>query len=102
MIVARRNRHGPYVSRNGINANLPGEKTPETITLDEAVGLDRRPCRERRRIRRASQTPSPWRGAGEERRLLRRQRPPPSRETGQLRAPPRHRRKSKKRIEAAE
>jgi DNA topoisomerase-1 len=39
MIVAKTGRYGPYVSHNGINANLPNDKTPETITLDEAVGL---------------------------------------------------------------
>jgi DNA topoisomerase-1 len=39
MIVAKNGRYGPYVSHNGINANLPNDKTPETITLDEAVGL---------------------------------------------------------------
>jgi DNA topoisomerase I len=39
MIVAKNGRYGPYVSHNGVNANLPSDKTPETITLDEAVGL---------------------------------------------------------------
>jgi DNA topoisomerase-1 len=39
MIVAKNGRYGPYVSHNGINANLPNDKTPETITLDEAVAL---------------------------------------------------------------
>jgi DNA topoisomerase-1 len=39
MIVAKNGRYGPYVSHNGVNANLPNDKTPETITLDEAVGL---------------------------------------------------------------
>jgi DNA topoisomerase-1 len=39
MIVAKNGRYGPYVSHNGVNANLPNDKTPETITLDEAVAL---------------------------------------------------------------
>lgn len=39
MIVAKNGRYGPYVSHNGINANLPNDKTPETITLDEAAML---------------------------------------------------------------
>lgn len=39
MIVAKNGRYGPYVSHNGVNANLPNDKTPETITLDEAAAL---------------------------------------------------------------
>ncbi len=38
-IVAKRGRYGPYVSHDGINATLPADKTPETVTLDEAVAL---------------------------------------------------------------
>jgi DNA topoisomerase I len=38
-IVAKKGRYGPYVSVDGINATLPGDKTPETITLDEAISL---------------------------------------------------------------
>ncbi len=39
MIVAKNGRYGPYVSHDGVNANLPSDKTPETITIDEAVSL---------------------------------------------------------------
>ena len=39
MIVAKNGRYGPYVSHDGVNANLPSDKTPETITLDEAAAL---------------------------------------------------------------
>jgi DNA topoisomerase-1 len=38
-IVAKNGRYGPYVSHGGINATLPRDKTPETITLEEAVAL---------------------------------------------------------------
>jgi DNA topoisomerase-1 len=38
-IVAKNGRYGPYVSHEGVNATLPTDKTPETITLEEAVAL---------------------------------------------------------------
>src|SRR5690606_30120107 len=38
-VVLKNGRYGPYVSHGGINATLPADKTPETITLEEAVGL---------------------------------------------------------------
>ena len=38
-ITVKNGRYGPYVSHAGINATLPGDKTPDTITLEEAVGL---------------------------------------------------------------
>ncbi len=38
-ILAKNGRYGPYVSHDGINATLPRDKTPETVTLDEAVSL---------------------------------------------------------------
>ena len=38
-IVVKNGRYGPYVSHDGVNATLPSDKTPETITLEEAVTL---------------------------------------------------------------
>ena len=38
-IVVKNGRYGPYVSHDGVNATLPTDKTPETITLDEAAAL---------------------------------------------------------------
>ena len=38
-IVAKNGRYGPYVSHAGVNATLPSDKTPETVTLEEAVAL---------------------------------------------------------------
>ena len=38
-IAAKNGRYGPYVSHDGVNATLPRDKTPETITLEEAAAL---------------------------------------------------------------
>ena len=38
-IVVKNGRYGPYVSHNGVNATLTGDKTPESVTLDEAIVL---------------------------------------------------------------
>jgi DNA topoisomerase-1 len=38
-VVAKQGRYGPYVSHDGINATLPRDKTPDAITLDEALAL---------------------------------------------------------------
>jgi DNA topoisomerase I len=38
-ITAKNGRYGPYVSHDGVNATLPNDKTPETITLEEAAAL---------------------------------------------------------------
>ncbi|HMA73845.1 MAG TPA: type I DNA topoisomerase [Xanthobacteraceae bacterium] len=38
-VVVKSGRYGPYVSHDGVNATLPRDKAPETITLDEALPL---------------------------------------------------------------
>src|SRR5262249_17493838 len=38
-VVVKNGRYGPYVTHNGINATITGDKTPDTITLTEAVVL---------------------------------------------------------------
>jgi len=39
LISVKSGRYGAYVTANGINATIPSDKTPETITLDEAIAL---------------------------------------------------------------
>ena len=38
-VVVKNGRYGPYVSHDGVNATLPSDMTPETITLEQAVAL---------------------------------------------------------------
>jgi DNA topoisomerase-1 len=38
-VVVKSGRYGPYVSHDGVNATLPKDKPPETITLEEAIPL---------------------------------------------------------------
>jgi DNA topoisomerase I len=38
-VVVKAGRYGPYVSHDGINATLPRDKAPETVTLEEALPL---------------------------------------------------------------
>jgi DNA topoisomerase I len=62
-IMAKKGRYGPYVSHDGVNATLPADKTPDTITLEEAVALidaraERNPSAPHARPRKAKR-PSP-------------------------------------------
>ncbi len=38
-IIVKNGRYGPYVSHAGINATLPADMTPDTVTLEQAIGL---------------------------------------------------------------
>jgi DNA topoisomerase-1 len=38
-VVVKNGRYGPYVSHDGINATLPSDMTPESITLEQALPL---------------------------------------------------------------
>jgi DNA topoisomerase-1 len=38
-VVVKNGRYGPYVSHDGVNATLPPDKTPDTVTLEEALAL---------------------------------------------------------------
>jgi DNA topoisomerase-1 len=38
-IIVKNGRYGAYVSHDGVNATLPSDKTPENVTLEEAVAL---------------------------------------------------------------
>jgi DNA topoisomerase-1 len=38
-VTVRNGRYGPYVNHGAVNATLPADKSPETLTLEEAVAL---------------------------------------------------------------
>jgi len=38
-VVAKTGRYGPYVSHDGVNATLPSDISPDTVTLEQAIGL---------------------------------------------------------------
>jgi DNA topoisomerase-1 len=71
-VVVKAGRYGPYVSHDGINATLPRDKTPEAITLDEALALlaaraervgDGRPARGKA-AKPSPRSPAPLKGEG--------------------------------------
>src|SRR3954451_4087121 len=39
VVAVKRGRYGAYVTAGGVNATIPSDKTPDTITLPEAVAL---------------------------------------------------------------
>ena len=38
-MVVKKGRYGPYVSHDGVNATLPSDMAPETVTLEQALPL---------------------------------------------------------------
>ena len=44
-IVVKNGKYGPYVSHNGVNATLPSDITPETVTLAQAAPARRAAAR---------------------------------------------------------
>jgi DNA topoisomerase I len=38
-IVVKTGRYGPYASHDGVNATLPAHLSPDSITLEQALGL---------------------------------------------------------------
>ncbi len=38
-VVVKKGRYGPYVSHDGVNATLPSDMEPETVTLEQALPL---------------------------------------------------------------
>lgn len=38
-VTVHKGRYGPYVKHGSVNATIPGDRTPETITLEEALPL---------------------------------------------------------------
>src|SRR5207302_11100058 len=54
-VVVKNGRYGPYVTHDGVNATLPSDMTPETLTLEQALPL--RDARAARGSRRGRTTP---------------------------------------------
>ena len=48
-VAVKNGRYGAYVTSGGVNATIPSDKTPETITLRGSHRADRRACRQGRR-----------------------------------------------------
>jgi len=58
-VVVKNGRYGAYVSAGGINATIPSDKTPDTVTLEEAIALiDERAAKGGGKIKRSAKKPA--------------------------------------------
>jgi len=64
-IVVKTGRYGPYASHDGINATLPAHLSPDSVTLEQALGLlEARSARGGGKKRAAAKPRDPARKAG--------------------------------------
>ncbi len=114
-VAVKNGRYGAYVTAGGVNATIPSDKTPETITLAEAIALiDERAAKGGGKPKRGAKKAAPKKAAPKKaaaqsgrsrrakslpRRRRRKQqrsrnRKPSARRARRSRPPPRHRRRS--------
>jgi DNA topoisomerase-1 len=56
-VAVKNGRYGAYVTASGVNATIPSDKTPDTITLPEAIALiDERVAKGGGKVKRAAKT----------------------------------------------
>jgi DNA topoisomerase-1 len=63
-VAVKNGRYGAYVTAGGVNATIPSDKTPETITLAEAIALiDERAAKGGGKAKRAAKKAAPKKAA---------------------------------------
>ena len=66
-VAVKNGRYGAYVTAGGVNATIPSDKTPETITLAEAIALiDERAAKGGGKPKRGAKKAAPKKAAAEE------------------------------------
>jgi DNA topoisomerase I len=63
-VAVKNGRYGAYVTSGGVNATIPSDKTPDTITLSEAIALiDERAAKGGGKVKRAAKKAAPKKAA---------------------------------------
>ena len=63
-VAVKNGRYGAYVTSGGVNATIPSDKTPETITLAEAIALiDERAAKGGGKVKRGAKKAAPKKAA---------------------------------------